>query len=140
MGRINWARVSLGAVVCFVVSNILQMLWGLVMEKRIEAAVSEELRQKLMSPESMAVLVGFTLMVSFVAIWIYAAIRPRYGPGPRTAIVAAVMVWSLTGVTAWVYLRPFKVMPSDLLAICLVWGLVQTIIQTIAGAWVYRES
>jgi hypothetical protein len=140
VGRINWARVSLGAVVGFVVSFILQMLWGLVMEKRIMAALSEEMRKTMMSPEAMAVFVGFSLLVSFVAIWIYAAIRPRYGPGPRTAIVAGVMVWALTSVTATVTHWSLRVMPSDLLAICLVWGLVQTIIATIAGAWAYRES
>jgi hypothetical protein len=140
VGRINWARVSLGAVVCFVVSFILQILWGLVMEKRIMAAIPEELRQMMMSPAAMAVFVAFSLMVSFVAIWIYAAIRPRYGPGPRTAVVAGVMVWALTGVSATVTHWSLRIMPSDLLAICLVWALVATVVATMAGAWAYRES
>lgn len=140
MARINWARVLLGALVCFVVSFILQMVWGLVMEKRMMAALSEEMRQTMMSPQAMAVYVAFTLLVCFVSIWIYAAIRPRYGPGPRTAVVAAVLVWSLTGVTATVTHWTLRIMPSDLLAICLVWALIATIISTMAGAWAYRES
>jgi hypothetical protein len=104
------------------------------------AAISEELRQRMMSPESMAVFVAFSFLASFVAIWIYAAIRPRYGPGPRTAVVAGVMVWALTGVTATVTHWSLRVMPSDLLAICLVWALVATVVSTMAGAWAYRES
>jgi hypothetical protein len=140
VGKINWARVFLGAIVCFVASFILQMVWGLVMEKRIMAAISEELRQRMMSPESMAIFVAFSFLVSFVAIWIYAAIRPRYGPGPRTAIVAGVMVWALTGVSATVTHWSLRIMPSNLLAICLVWALIATVLATMAGAWAYRES
>ena len=28
-----------------------------------------------------------------VAIWLYAAIRPRYGPGPKTAAIAGLVLW-----------------------------------------------
>jgi hypothetical protein len=39
-------------------------------------------------------------------------------------------------VTHW----SLRIMPSDLLAICLVWALVATVVATMAGAWAYRES
>ena len=29
-------------------------------------------------------------------IWLYAAIRPRYGPGPRTAAIAGFVMWLIT--------------------------------------------
>lgn len=28
-----------------------------------------------------------------VAVWLYAVIRPRYGPGPKTALLAGFTVW-----------------------------------------------
>src|ERR1022692_4260888 len=30
-----------------------------------------------------------------IAVWLYAAMRPRFGPGPRTAIRAGAAVWLL---------------------------------------------
>ena len=33
---------------------------------------------------------------AFVTVWLYAAIRPRFGPGPKTAICAGLIVWGLS--------------------------------------------
>jgi hypothetical protein len=32
------------------------------------------------------------LIMNLILIWLYAAIRPRFGPGPRTAAIAALVV------------------------------------------------
>jgi hypothetical protein len=37
------------------------------------------------------VLWGF--LVGIFAVWLYAAIRPRYGDGPKTALCAGAVVW-----------------------------------------------
>jgi hypothetical protein len=34
-----------------------------------------------------------SFVVGFLLVWLYAAMRPRFGPGPKTAILAAVVVW-----------------------------------------------
>ncbi len=34
-------------------------------------------------------------VIGILLVWIYAAIRPRMGPGPRTASYAAIFVWTL---------------------------------------------
>ena len=31
--------------------------------------------------------------MGLLLVWLYAAIRPRFGPGPRTATYAALVVW-----------------------------------------------
>ncbi|MGH9601582.1 MAG: hypothetical protein ACRD24_04245, partial [Terriglobales bacterium] len=42
-------------------------------------------------------LIAFSITVNLGmgiwAMWLYAAIRPRYGPGPKTAVVAALGWW-----------------------------------------------
>ncbi len=51
---------------------------------------------KNMKPPGGAVMAAHLLwgfVVAIAAIWLYAAIRPRYGPGPATALRAGFVVW-----------------------------------------------
>ena len=34
-------------------------------------------------------------LVGIFAVWLYAAIRPRYGAGPKTALCAGAAVWGI---------------------------------------------
>jgi hypothetical protein len=79
MGRINWRRVVLGGVVAGVVVNVLEGGLGFLMHSQWEAAM------KNMKPPSGAVMAAhlvWSFVIGIAAIWLYAAVRPRYGPGP----------------------------------------------------------
>jgi hypothetical protein len=84
------------------------------------------------------VLLGFGLGV--VLIWLYAAMRPRLGPGVHTAICAGLTVWGLAylypNLTAFV----INLFPRRMLVIQSVWGLVELVVAAIAGAWIYKET
>ncbi len=42
----------------------------------------------------MVLYLGLGFMVGIVAVWMYAAVRPRYGAGPSTTLRMAVwLVW-----------------------------------------------
>ena len=85
--------------------------------------------------------VGLTFVLGIVMVWLYALIRPRMGPGPKTAIVAALVVWF--GI--YVYMRhhlrnaPGSADESDSDR-RIVWGLVEYVVAAIAGAGVYKEA
>jgi ABC-type antimicrobial peptide transport system permease subunit len=85
------------------------------------------------------VLLGF--LMGILGIWFYAAIRPRYGAGPGTAVLAGVAVGLLMGVfpdIAWgllLRLIPAKVWVGDA-----VFSVVAMVIATLLGAWVYKEE
>jgi hypothetical protein len=34
-----------------------------------------------------------SFVVGILLVWVYAAIRPRFGPGGKTAVYAALIVW-----------------------------------------------
>src|SRR5262249_3778596 len=76
------------------------------------------------------------------AIWLYAAFRPRFGPGVKTAVLTGFGFWLLTTVLRTIddagggY--PF-LYPTGLLAILVFVCLVQYITASVAGAWIYRE-
>jgi hypothetical protein len=77
-------------------------------------------------------------LVGFLIVWTYAAIRPRYGPGPKTASTAAVAVWGAVVLATAFFGGWF--MPWPLLAKSAGLSLVAYLAAGLAGAAVYRES
>src|SRR5207253_11358580 len=85
------------------------------------------------------VAIALTILLGVVIVLGYAAIRPRFGAGPKTAIIAALFAWFgiylycgiinaiLFGVTSTIW-------------ILLAWGLVEYIIAALVGAWLYKET
>ena len=45
------------------------------------------------SPYSVPIFAVYGFLLGIVAVWLYAAIRPRFGPGPKTAAMAGLAVW-----------------------------------------------
>ena len=80
-------------------------------------------------------------IAAILVIWLYAAIRPRYGAGPKTAVLAGLAGGVLAGVIpdiGWgitLTLIPARVWVGDA-----VFSLVVIVIATLLGAWVYKEE
>ena len=72
-------------------------------------------------------------------MWLYAAIRPQFGPGPRTALLAGLVVWVLRPGLAIVNFLLMGLMPTGLLLTELVWKLGEICLATVAGARFYSE-
>jgi len=84
------------------------------------------------------------LAMRFVAgialVWLYAAIRPRFGPGPRTALIAGAALWYLAYAhSAWIN-GSIGFLPGRLLALTTAWGLLEVLLASLAGAGLYREG
>jgi hypothetical protein len=92
-------------------------------------------------PWQMVALIGMTFGLGIASVWLYAAIRPRYGAGPRTAVAAGLAVFVLAHLWSGVYLGAgFTGLISPRLAwLPVVWGLFEAPIGTLVGAWLYRE-
>jgi hypothetical protein len=84
------------------------------------------------------ILLGFAYGI--MATWLYAAIRPRFGAGATTAFYAGLGVWSLGYFLPLAMWMPMGLFPANLLATVMVIGLLEILIATEAGAWVYREE
>ena len=140
MGRINLGRVILGGIVAGFLIDISEFfLNGIVLRAQwlaLNAAHN-------IPVWGMNALIGFNLMglaIGLVAVWTYAAIRPRFGAGPKTAIYAALLVW----VTAYVLMNvsPWLagMFPLSLVEMLVGVGLIEIVIATIVGAWLYKEA
>ena len=87
-----------------------------------------------------AALAIVALLYGIALIWIYAAIRPRFGPGPKTAVVAGLTMWVVAYLLVCAYVSIIGVYPVGLLIAATVWGLFELPIAAVAGAWLYQES
>jgi len=82
--------------------------------------------------------IALDLLEGITILWLYAAIRPRYGPGARTAIIAAFAWWFIVslGDATWC---SFGFFPAST-AIPLMIGTIPAIIlATLTGAKFYKE-
>ena len=139
MGKINSGRVLLGGIVAGIVINVLEYLVHDVILKAEHAEGMKALGKTM--PEggsTIAVWTVYGLVWAIVAVWLYAAIRPRFGPGAKTAIIAGITVWFfdslLPGIAMWnMTLMPFSTVQHVL-------ELVVQVIAVIAGAAVYKEA
>jgi hypothetical protein len=74
-----------------------------------------------------------------MVVWLYAAIRPRLGPGAQTAICAALVVWGLAYLYPNLFIIITNIFPRRMMVIGTVWGLVEVVVAGLAGAWLYSE-
>jgi hypothetical protein len=54
-------------------------------------------------PGKLPQYVAIDFVFGLLLVWLYAAIRPRFGPGARTALRAAAFAWALYMVTEYLF-------------------------------------
>jgi hypothetical protein len=143
MGRINWGRVSLGGLAAGVVINISEFLFHAVVFKDQEAETLRALGKDPAAVMTGSAVVIWNILGFFVgiaAVWLYAAIRPRFGPGPKTAVTAGIAVWFLAHFVGALAEMNMGLFPQSQIMTGLVWGLVEVVIATLVGAWLYKEA
>ena len=136
----NYARVLLGGLVAGLLLNVGEWLLNGVV---LAAQMKEFFAKCGLTPpggSSLVILIIITFVLGIVIVYIYAAIRPRFGPGVKTAVIAAVIAWFCVYLYNNVIGAALGFVPMNILAIALVWGFVEYIIAAIAGAWVYQEA
>lgn len=143
MSQMNSSRILLGGLIAGLIMNcgeaalhaaILGDETGMLYEKFGVAMPTP--------PGSLIPLISVTFLLGIVAVWLYAAIRPRFGAGPRAALIAGGAVWLLAHLWSGVYLGAGYggIITPKLAWIPVAWGLIEAPIATLAGAAFYKES
>jgi hypothetical protein len=141
MAKINWRRVVLGGFLWVVVFNVLWLsAWFLFLRTEWRSALAAPGRTFPPTLESLVIWLLLTLVGGIIAIWLYAAIRPSYGAGPKTAAYAGFVIWMMSGLGPTLWLAHIVSLPPELVARTVVSGLVADVVATIAGAWPYTEG
>lgn len=139
MGKTNLARVFLGGLLAGLILNIFEyVLNGVVYAAQWDAFAKMLGRQ--MRPSAIPFFVVSTFVMGIGVVWLYAAARPRLGPGPKTAVLTGVAFWFF----AYAIPAADHVMaglgPGRLTATVTLILLLGTILASLCGAALYKEE
>jgi hypothetical protein len=139
--NMNWKRIALAGLVCGIVLFVLEGIAGMLVTGKIYTAMMARLHLT-MPTDTPAIIVD--IVISFVyailIAWLYAALRPRYGVGPKTALRAAVAAWVPLHLIGVAYQVDLEMMPLRDGVVLSITALVMCcIVALIAGA-LYRET
>jgi hypothetical protein len=140
MSSINVGRVLLGGLVAGLVLNIGEFLLnGVFLAKEMEEDF-KRLNIPQPGPNFFITATVITFILGIVMIYLYAAIRPRFGPGVKTAICAGLLVWFFVYVYIGVLYSALGMVSIGPTIKGIVWGVFEYALAAIAGAWVYKEA
>lgn len=141
MQKINWNRVILGGLLAGLVVNIVEFVMNtFVVQKEWADAMKALGKSAQASTGQIVVFNVWGFMIGIAAVWLYAAIRPRYGAGPRTALCAGSATWFLAYLIAMVPPVVLELFPLRLMGAALAAGLVEMLAGTLLGASIYKEE
>lgn len=142
MSKTNWSRLILGGIIATIICFITD---GLMHERLLGAdwkAVYDNLG--IANPEhnsfDIIYFAVFELGRGLVIMFLYVTMRPRCGPGPKTAAWAGVVAWIAFSLTGPAQFIPLKFFSNTLWIKAGAFQLVTSILAAIAGAALYKEA
>src|SRR5262245_26854088 len=140
MSRINVPRLLMGGLVAGIVDNGLDF----VINPYLVANENNVMMQRMnlrsdVAENSMWPWIAVDFIYGFILVFAYVAMRPRFGPGPKTAMI--------TGMTFWI---AFTAVFAGLMSMGLYspqhfgknsfYSLVSTLLPVLVGAALYKED
>lgn len=139
MGKVNIGRVILAGLLAGLIINVCEAVLNLLVIPTQTADWLASRNLPDVATSAIMIWVFLAFLLGIMTVWVYAAIRPRFGPGVGTAIMAGLAVFFLAYVYPTAGLTGMGMYPTDLVLITLGWGLVEVLIAAVAGAWAYTE-
>ena len=138
--RINVARVIVGGIVAGLVINASEFLLNQIILLSDMTTALARMNLPPVGGSAIPVFIVLGFVGGITATWLYAAIRPRFGAGPKTAFVAGLFFWFVGYFWGGVAMYALHMYPARLMAIALCWELVEAIMATLIGASFYSEN
>ena len=140
---INTQKVVVGGIVAGVVMIVIDFISNMfILGARMKAesdAFKPGLADQMMQGPAIITNVVMSLILGIVLVWTYAAIRPRFGPGLKTATYVAVLFWILASIFYSGYMH-MGMMSAGLWWSFAFVGLVNFLLSAWAGAKFYSEG
>jgi hypothetical protein len=136
MNKVNWSRVFGCGLVAGIVWIMLGSLVTALLGRDFAALPNNRLAKP--TPGFMLFNVMLDLMEGISIVWLYAVLRPVYGLGVRTAVIAAFAWWLIVslGDATWC---SFGFFPPRTVIPLLIGTLPALVLATVAGTKFYRE-
>ena len=139
MSEINTAGVIKGGLVAGLVINISQTLLNtVVLGPQLEAALAARNLPNV-GGGAIGIFVAMCFVLGLLMVWLYAAVRPRLGPGPKTAACIGLVIWTLIHLWGAVGQAVMGFFSWNIAIVGMLWGLGESVLAAIAGAFFYKE-
>jgi len=139
MGKINVGRCIAGGVAAGVLIWIIEGAASLLYMNDMQARLTELGLSMEMSAGTWVLTILVSLLVGLFVTFLYTVARPRFGPGPKTALIIAVATWLGSHVVSLIGYQMVGLYPAGMLAMWGAVGLVELILAAMLGGWIYRE-
>jgi len=140
---INTQKVVVGGIVAGVVMIVIDFISNMfILGARMKAesdAFKPGMADQMMQGPAIITNIVMNLILGIALVWTYAAIRPRFGPGLKTATYVAVLFWILAGIFYSGYMH-MGMMSAGLWWSFAFIGLVNFLLSAWAGAKFYTEG
>ncbi len=140
---INTQKVVVGGLIAGVVMNAIDFVVnGMLLADRMKAeteAFKPGLSDQMMGGSAVIGYIVMDFIIGLALVWTYAAIRPRFGPGVKTASYVAILFWILTMIFMSGYMH-MGMMSAGLWWTFAILGLVNYLASSVAGAKFYTEG
>jgi len=140
MGGINVTRWLLGGIAAGIVIWVFEGAGAIFYMGDMEAALAAHNMTMEMSAGIWVLTITLSMIVGLTLVFFYAAVRPRFGPGPKTATLVAVVLWISSTLLALVGYHMIGLYPKTMLTLWGLIGLIEMIVAANVGGWIYRES
>jgi hypothetical protein len=136
----NTKKILLGGLVAGVVMNIIDVIVNVVIfgeQWKIQTQALHVDMSKAQCAGICWMLVDFAL--AFILVWLYAAIRPRFGAGMKTATFAGLVVWAVGHLmlASYTFMGLYS---CSLITGSAIGALVATLAAAYAGCALYKEK
>ena len=141
MAGINYGRVALGGLAAGAVANVCDF----VISSYLMADDLQRLSRRLSldwevvnGPRVLVTWVAVDFVYATLMVFTYAAIRPRFGPGPKTAMIAGFVVYAAATVVLFGF-QAMGIFTQDSFVRNAVYSLVTAMLASLVGARIYAE-
>lgn len=139
MSGINTARVVIGGIVAGLVINVSEFILNMAVLGTDMNTAMTRLNLPPVGGQAITAFVVLGFALGIATIWLYAAIRSRYGAGPKTALCAGAAVWFFAYFYGGVGMTVMGMFPRRMMAVSMIWGLAEVLLASVAGASLYKE-
>ena len=138
----NTGKVLQGGIIAGIVMVVFDFLIQMLTMDRMKAemeAFKPGLSEAMNNSTTMMIFIICDIVMGLALIWTYAAIRPRFGPGPKTAVTAALLFWVIGGILMSNYLSMGMMSMGSFWMYAIAW-LVNLTLAAVIGAKFYTEE
>ncbi len=140
MNHVHWGRLFVGGLVAAAVILAIEFTfhWWL---RGADWWFFRALADPVQEARAILLYVGRYTLVGLTAVWLYVALRPRFGPGPKTAVRSGIVYWVI-GYALPVWGLYHLIVPdyrAEFLRLPALVALLEVVLGTLIGASVYKR-